>query len=395
MKQAIYDLYYIFRREFYTVFRDHAILVFFILLTLAYPLVYTYIYSNEVVRDVPVAVVDHSQSSLSREFLRNWDASPNVRIVSHCSDMQEAKILMYEKKIYGILEIPADFSKSAVRGDQAHVALFCDMGALLNYKALLQAASDVAIGMGKKIQVEGLPYASRIQEELTTSPVRITEVKMFNPQSGFASFIIPAVLVLVIQQSLLLGVGTLAGTARDKNRWKRMIPNNRHYRRAWCVVLGKALLYLPIYLVMSYWVFFIVPRLFGLTQIGNRGEILLFLIPFLLACVFFAISASFLSKEREQPFLLFVFTSVPLMFISGISWPREGIPSYWVTFSKIFPSTHGIDGFVKMNNMGAGLADVNGEFISLWVLATVYFLLSCWLYRLEIGKVKTFARNGK
>ena len=139
--KRIYDIYYVFRREFYTVFRDHAVIVFFILLTLAYPLVYTYIYSDEVVRDVPVAVVDHSNSSLSREFIRDWGASPNVRIVAHCSDLEQAKILMHEKKIYGILEVPSDFSKSVARGDQAHVALFCDMGALLNYKALLQAAS--------------------------------------------------------------------------------------------------------------------------------------------------------------------------------------------------------------------------------------------------------------
>ena len=353
--KRIYDIYYVFRREFYTVFRDHAVIVFFVLLTLAYPLVYTYIYSDEVVRDVPVAVVDHSNSSLSREFIRDWGASPNVRIVAHCSDLEQAKILMHEKKIYGILEVPSDFSKSVARGDQAHVALFCDMGALLNYKALLQAASDVAIGMSREIQVEGLPYASRIQQEITTSPVEIAEVKMFNPQSGFASFIIPAVLVLVIQQSLLL---------------------------------GKALLYIPIYFVMGYWVFFIVPRIFGLTQIGNRGDLMLFLFPFLLACAFLAIFASFLSKEREQPFLLFVFTSVPLMFISGISWPREGIPSYWITLSKIFPSTHGIDGFVKINNMGARLADVNAEFISLWILAAVYFVLACALYYREIRKVK-------
>lgn len=386
--KIIYDIYYVFRREFYTVFRDHAVLVFFILLTLAYPLVYTYIYSNEVVRDVPVAVVDHSNSAVSRDFLRNWDASPNVNIVEHCSDMEEARILMYQKKIYGILEIPSDFSKVIARGDQAHVALFCDMGALLNYKALLQAASDVAVGMSRRIQVQGLPYASRVQEQIAASPVRIAEVKMFNPQSGFASFIIPAVLVLVIQQSLLLGVGTIAGTARDRSRKKWMIPDNRHYRRAGCIVLGKALLYLAIYTLMSFWVFFIVPRLFGLTQIGNKGAVMVFLFPFLLASVFLAICASFLSKEREQPFLLFVFTSVPLMFISGISWPKEGIPSYWITLSKIFPSTHGIDGFVKMNNMGAQLADVSREFTGLWILAAVYFILACILYRREIGKIK-------
>lgn len=381
------DVFYIFRREFYTVFRDHAVLTFFIFLTLGYPIIYTYIYSGEVVREVPVAVIDHARSSLSREFLRMWDATPGVNIVAHCNELEEAKILMNKKEIYGIMEIPADFSKNIFRGKQAHALLFCNMGALLNYKALVQAASDVSLAMGKQIQVEGLDYASRIQQDMTTSPVKVSEVKMFNPQGGFASFIMPAVLILVIQQSLLLGIATLAGTARDRNRRQSMVPFGRHYRRAWAIVIGKTCLYMPVYFVMGYWVLFIVPRMFGLVQIASKPELLVFLFPFLLACVFFAIAGSFLSKEREQPFLLFVFTSVPLMFISGISWPREGIAGYWRVLSRIFPSTHGIDGFVKMNNMGATLADVLPEYLSLWGLALFYFVLACLLYRKEIKKV--------
>ncbi len=381
------DIYYIFRREFYTVFRDHAVITFFVFLCLGYPVIYTYIYSGEVVREVPVAVIDHSQSFLSREFLRMWGATPGVDIVAHCSNLEEARVLMYEKNIYGILDIPEDFSKDIQKGEQAHVALFCNMGALLNYKALVQAASDVSIQMGKQIQVERMDYASRKQQEITASPVKVTEVKLFNPQSGFASFIMPAVLILVIQQSLLLGVGTLAGTARDRSRYHRMVPMNRSYRRAWCVVVGKACLYMPIYFVMAFWVLFIVPRIFNLTQIAPKLELMLFLFPFLLACCFFAIAGSFLGKEREQPFLLFVFTSVPLMFISGISWPREGIASYWIAFSKIFPSTHGIDGYVKINNMGATLHEVLPEYISLWILAGMYFILACLLYQNEINKM--------
>ena len=208
--------------------------------------------------------------------------------------------------------------------------------------------------------------------------------------SGFASFIMPAVLILVIQQSLLLGIGTIAGTARDRSRYGWMVPCNEHYRRAWCIVLGKACLYLPVYFLMGYWVLFIVPRMFSLTQIAPKAELLLFLFPFLLACVFFAISGSFLSREREQPFLLFVFTSVPLMFISGISWPKEGIAPYWIALSKIFPSTYGIDGFVKINNMGATLNQVLPEYISLWILAALYFVVACLLYKFEINKIRKF-----
>lgn len=378
------DLFYIFRREFYTVFRDHGVLTFFLLLPLVYPLVYTYIYSNEVVREVPVAVIDRSATPASREFVRQWDASPGVRVVAHCTDLEEAKHLMWRKDIYGILDIPADYARAIRRGEQAHVGLYCDMGALLNYKTLLQAASDVSLLTGKRVQVQSLPYASRIQQEITASPVRIEEVKISNPGGGFASFIIPAVLILVIQQSLLLGAGMIAGTARERNPRRAMVPAMPLYRRPWAIVLGKGGAYLAVYLVMAYWVFFVVPRIFRLTQIARPADLMLFLFPFLLACVFFAIACSFLSKEREYPFLLFVFTSVPLMFLSGISWPKEGIAPYWLALAKVFPSTHGIDGFVKMNNMGATLHDVLPEYAALWLLAALYFTLACLLYRREL-----------
>lgn len=380
------DIYYVFKREFYTIFRDHAVLTFFLGLSLAYPIVYTFIYSNEVAREVPVAVVDHSMSALSREFVRNWNATPGVDVIVRCEDMEAARQLMYKKEIYGVLEIPEDFSKRVARGEQAHLSLFCDMGALLNYKALLMAATDVSLEMGKEVQVEGMEYATKIKEEIAASPVKIQDVKLFNPQGGFTSFLIPAVLILVIQQSLLLGVGTIAGTRRDRRRKEVGEPLGDHFCRPVRMVLGKAFAYLPIYFVMGYWVLFIVPRLFGMTQVGERGELMLFLFPFLLACVFFAIAMSFLSREREAPFLIFVFTSVPLMFISGISWPKSAIPEYWVWFGKLFPSSFGIDGFVKINNAGATLSEVSPEFWGLWGLTALYFLVACLLYGREFKK---------
>ena len=145
--------------------------------------------------------------------------------------MEAAKLLMYKKDIYGILEIPSDFSKNVARGEQAHVSLFCDMGALLNYKALLTAGTDVSLAMGKDIQVQGMEYATEITEQIASSPVRIQDVKLFNPQGGFTSFLIPAVLILVVQQSLLLGVGTITGTERDRRRRGLLLPANKHFRR--------------------------------------------------------------------------------------------------------------------------------------------------------------------
>ena len=88
--QGINDLFYIWKREFRTTFRDQGVLIFFVLVPLVYPLIYSFIYTNEVVREVPAVVVDDSRSSLSREYLRKVDATPDIQIVAYCADMEEA-----------------------------------------------------------------------------------------------------------------------------------------------------------------------------------------------------------------------------------------------------------------------------------------------------------------
>ncbi len=82
--------------------------------------------------------------------------------------------------------------------------------------------------------------------------------------------------------------------------------------------------------------------------------------------------------------LIFVFTSVPLLFISGISWPGAAIPKFWEIFSWLFPSTFGINGYVRINTMGATLHDVLPIIRGLWIQAVVDFITTCIVYRRQI-----------
>ena len=135
--QGINDLFYIWKREFQTTFRDQGVLIFFILVPLGYPLLYSFIYDNEVVREVPAVVVDDSHSSLSREYLRKVDATPDIQIVSYCADMEEAKQMLKNRRAYGIIYIPSDFSDNIAKGKQTQVSIYCDMSGLLYYNGRL------------------------------------------------------------------------------------------------------------------------------------------------------------------------------------------------------------------------------------------------------------------
>ncbi len=382
--QGIYDLFYIWKQEFRTTFRDQGVLIFFVLVPLVYPLIYSFIYTNETIREVPTVVVDNSRSSLSREYLRKVDASPETSIVAYCADMEEAKLMLKDRKAYGIIYIPAHFSDDIVQGKQTQVSIFCDMSGLLYYKALLTANTNVSLAMNAAIKMERAGNTSARQDEITAYPIEYEDVAIFNPTNGFAAFLIPAVLILIIQQTLLLGIGLSAGTAREHNQFKDLVPINRHYNGTLRIVMGKGLSYFMVYSLVAVYILCVVPRLFSLNQIAIPGVLTLFTLPYLTACIFFAMTASIAIRNRETCMLLFVFTSVPLLFLSGISWPGSAMPSFWRYFSYLFPSTFGINGYVRINSMGATLNEVAFEYRALWMQTGIYFLTTCFVYRRQI-----------
>lgn len=382
--QGIYDLFYIWKQEFRTTFRDQGVLIFFVLVPIVYPLIYAFIYTNETIREVPAVAVDNSRTSLSREYLRKVDASPEVSIVTYCADMEEARLILKDRKAYGIIYIPSHFSDDIAQGKQTQVSLFCDMSGLLYYKSLLNTNTNVSLEMNADIKIQRTGNTTGRQDEITAYPIEYEDVTLFNPTSGFAAFLIPAVLVLIIQQTLLLGIGLSVGTAREHNRFKDLVPINRHYNGTLRIVMGKGLSYFMVYSLVAVYILCVVPRLFSLNQIPIPGVLTLFTLPYLTACIFFAMTASIAIRNRETCMLLFVFTSVPLLFLSGVSWPGAAMPAFWRYFSYIFPSTFGINGYVRINSMGATLHEVSFEYQALWLQTGIYFITTCLVYRWQI-----------
>ena len=384
IKEGILDTFYIWKEELKNIFKDAGVLIFFFLVPFAYPLLYSFIYNNEVVHEAKMVVVDQSDTYLSREFTRRVNATADVQVVAVCADMEEAKRMLDEKKAYGILYFPTEFSKDLHTGKQTTVSLYCDMSSLLFYKAFLLSAMEVSLDMGKEIHLHNSPGGSEKLEEIIVEPVSYESVTIFNTQNGFASFLVPAILILVIQQTLVLGIGMLGGTAREKNRFHSLVPVSRHFNGTLRIVLGKSLAYILIYVVVCIWVLAIVPKLFSLPQIGDPLTVLLFILPYLFASIFFAMTLSGFMTTREAPMLVFVFTSVILLFISGVSWPKEAIPPFWQVVGYAFPSTPGIQGFIRINTSGATLNEVIHEYHTLWIQAGVYFILACIIYRFQI-----------
>lgn len=387
MTKSIINIIQIWMTELKEIMHDKGIMIFILFVPLCYPLLYSYVYTNEVVREVPFAVIDDCNSSMSREFIRKMDATPEAHMAAHCNDVNEARQLLMERKIYGVVRIPKNFNLDIWRGEQTTVGLYCDMSSLLYYKALLLAANNVSLDMNRDIKVDNhLHPMTRQDEEIARMPIEYDYISLFNPQSGFAAFLIPPVLMLILQQTLFLGIGMSMGNQREKCL-ARMLPKRKWYRRPVDIALGKAIFYFILYLLMAIYAYAAVTRWFSLPDVGDYFVFLRFIIPYLLACIFLAMVLSVLVYRREDCIMLFVFLSVPLLFMSGISWPGSEIPEFWKYVSWLFPSTFGMNGYLRIMGTGASIQDIHHEYVGLWCQVGVYGILACIMYRLRLKAI--------
>lgn len=385
ISKGFLGIFHIWKLEMKKIFKDEGIVLFFIIVPFLYPILYTILYTPEVIKEMPVAIVDDSRTQLSREYIRKIDATPDIEILYKSTDLEAAQRLIKEQKVYGIIHIPNNFSKVITQNEaQAHVSIFSDMGSMLYYKALMVANTNVSLAMNREIKIQRLRNVTSREAEVRAYPIDYEHITIFNSQSGFAAFLIPAVLILILHQTLILGVGLRAGTEREQSRFHHLVRIQKHHMRTLRLILGKGLAYFMIYLFNTAYVLFIVPYLFRLPQIGHLTDILAFILPFLIATVFFAMTLSAFVRNRETCIVLFVFTSVPLLLISGISWPASAISPFWKAVSYLFPSTLGVNGFVRLSSMGARLDQVSFEYLGLWIQAICYFFTAFIVYRREI-----------
>lgn len=391
--QGLRDMCYILIKEMRSVVTDEGALIFMVLVPLGYPLLYSWIYTNEVVHDVPVAVVDYSQSATSREFIRMIDASPDTRVAYFCADMDEARQRMAKQDVHGILYFPKNFQTKLYRGEQATASVYCDMSLMLNYKGIYKTAVAVSSLINSGIQAHNGGGFTNRDDEVTTSPINIEEVPIFNSTGGYGNFLIPAVLILILHQTMLLGVGLLAGTARENNRYRDLVPVSKHHRGIYRIVMGKGLCYFLIYMVMAAYVLMVVPQLFHYDAFEDAFTLFAFMVPYILDISFFAIMLSCLVRYRENVLLLVIFTSVPLLFMSGASWPDSNIPGIWQGLSILFPSTWGIKCFQRICLESASLKELGIDYYALWIQTAVYFIGACLVYRYQLIMTREHAQR--
>lgn len=372
MRDFLHELYAEFRR----IVGDAGALLILVAAVGLYAFFYPIPYRAEVLKHVPVIVVDEDRSDLSRRFVRMVDADELTRVEGSAASMAEAEAAVRSGRAGGVLVIPAEFERRVRRGEQAFVAVYADASYFLVYRQVLTGVIEATGTLSAGVEVRRLLAEGMSAEgaRRARDPLPLVTRPLFNATEGYASYVVPAVLVLILQQTLLVGIGLVGGTVREGARGAATPEEWKGTGLA--ALAGRATAYFSLYVVHSLFYFGVVYRLLGFQQRSDVRTLFVFGTPFLLSVVLLGLALRALFRSREMALQVLLFTSLPAIFLTGFAWPTEALPKWLATFAKALPSTSGIPGFLRLTQMGAALADVRVEWTTLWALCGVYFTLA-------------------
>jgi ABC-2 type transport system permease protein len=289
-----------------------------------------------------------------------------VWIKEDAGNMDQARDLMARKECYGIVYFPAGFESTVEHGGQGHVSLYCDMGVMMRYKAMLTALTNVQMEISSRLQSEKAKGIISLDGGLVQSK----QVPLGNTAMGIASAVLPFILVYVLQQGMLMGIAMLhAGSMGRRRRNKGVDRLDEVQATPGAMLIGKAMVHLVYYLFPAIFALHIIPIIFKFPMNGSFIQITLLMFPFLLACSFLGQVIKVFVNNREGVFLIMAFTSLIFVFLTGVSWPHYQMAPYWDVASRMIPGYWASTAYVQMQVGGASLSQVGDMYIALWILA--------------------------
>jgi len=372
-----------YKNELKEILSDKGALLILLFAVIAYPIVYSIGYKNNVLSEIPIAVVDLDHTQGSRLLSRMIHNTKQVAIYSNPNNLNEAEQLFWDGKVKGIILIPSDFEQKLLKSEQADLDLYCDAGYFLIYKetlnATLKASGTFSAGVEiKRYMAAGSSFNQALEQQ---HPLDTKFFNLYNPSGAYGSFVMPGMIIVIIQQTLLIGIGMIGGAGRQKNNSQFIAPGVMLRKGVFSVIMGKGFAYFTIYIVNTIVTLIWIYSWFGFPNKGNLFYVLILIVPFLFSVIFLGLTISLLFKKREYSIIFLVFLSPIVLFLTGLSWPSTSIPKFLYYIAHIFPTTNMIPAYTRIRTMSVDLINIKFELSFLIGQMFFYYFLACLSFK--------------
>jgi ABC-2 type transport system permease protein len=326
-------------------------------------------------------VIDQDHSALSRQLTRYAAAHPSVGVTVVTADLQQALDLLRRNEIAGTLFIPSGFSDKVLTGRTANVEVAGNgLYKMLNKSSvngLAEAVGTVSAGVEVKRLGANTPLADQALAQ--RQPVVLNSVPVFNVREGYGAYIVPGVVVLIIQQTLLMAIALMFGTWFERDGLPISAGLSSYFGMLSAYASAAALNCLYFFGFVLWWQDY--------SRGGNLAGMLVFILLYSYTIAAVGMLLGMLFRTRERSAQLLLGTSLPFMFLAGLAWPVQALPPMLQLVRWLIPSTAGIQGFIALNQLGASLSEVSMEAAALALLLLVSVSAGTW-------KWKTVRRQG-
>ncbi len=368
-----------FRAFFAAILGDRAAALLLLLAPILYAGLYPSAYTGEAVVQAPVVLVDLDRSGASRGLIARVGGVQQAQIVGSLTSPAEARQWLADGRAVAALIIPAGFGVRIGQGQECTVLL-------TGHGAHLLRASTALTGIGAALEQSGRE-AAREQSRAAGPPappaLALVPRPLFNTREGYGAAVFPGVAFVIVHQCLLMGLALLAGTAREQ-LGRPLQPSLGELAGIAMAATGIGLLSVGWFAGMVFW-FNDYPRAAAPILDVAAGALL-----FVAATVAAALALASLFRTRERPLQLWLATSLPLFFLTGLSWPVEATPAPLRLLARVFPTTAGVEIMVGLNQMGGRLGDYAPAALNLLALTTIFGSLAIWRWVRRPGHTPGF-----
>jgi ABC-2 type transport system permease protein len=365
----------VFVSELKRIFTDVALVLTIIGGVVLYSFLYPQPYINQSVSSLPISVVDLDKTQKSRDLIFKLDSTPQIDVIRVDVSQKDAQEALLKTQIKGMIIIPKDFAKDLSTHKTPTIAVGVDNSYFLVYGGVLEGAMKSILTQGVALKVatmlkNQLPLN---QAKKAYAPYSLKIVNFFNPQNSYTQYVIPAVFILILQQTMLIGLGILGGGINESLKSNK----DGYFRVApiWMMILSRFVIFGFVFFIHMLFYFGFSFEMFGITHLASIKDLLCFGVVFLAASISFGIFLGSIFSCREVATPLILFSSLPLVFSAGFVWPKEAINDVIIYLSMLVPSTPAIDGFLKLNQMGANFSLIMDDFTILLVQIVIYTFL--------------------
>ena len=360
------------KEELRAIFTNAALLLTIFGGVLFYSFLYPLPYAKQVPEQQEVVVVDLDGSQLSNRLIRMVNATPQIKIVSQAHTLAQAKEQLIKNKLAGILVVPAHFYRDLLLGESPTLAFAGDASYFLVYGTVLEGmvvagktlAAEVTV---KKLLLSGQAMALAKKQY---NAVSIGLHPLFNEAGGYVNYVIPAVFVLILHQTLIMGTGILGGQQNEQLAKGEKLYWQQGF--ALPLLLVRSAIFFLIYIVLSMYYYGAAFSFYDIARLANIGQLALLSIPFLLATSFLGITLGVFFPRREIATLIVLLSSIPIIFTSGFIWPASAVPVPILYVTQFIPAIPAIKAFVLLNQMGAQLNQLTAYLTHMGLLAVLY-----------------------